>query len=165
MTPPEVVPNKRPTVAREIGTSFLLCIPIVALAGILASLVPASAFDSLPIENLHGTRRLIFFFVISYLIAVPYLVHRINRAAVKNPRRTRDLKLAAIQSVVLGPIVLMPALLLWWGPTAARRFQGFYLAAVHYAVGLWIVGAIVCFAAALVVWLIGYALKLDGKDP
>ena len=30
---------------------------------------------------------------------------------------------------------------------------------------MWIVGAIVCFAAALVVWLIGYALKLDGKDP
>lgn len=162
---PVSVPTNRPTVSREVGTSILLSVPIVIVAELLAGVIPARLFDSLPIENMHGARRLILFFVIGYLFAVPYLVRRIDRAAVKAPHRTRDLKLAGILLLVLGPIVALPALLLWLGPTAAARYQSFYLLAVGHWFGLWLIGAILCFASALAVWLIAYALNLDNKNP
>lgn len=158
------VPQKRPTVSREIGTSLLLSVPMVVAAELIARALPVGAFDSLPIENFHGTRRFIAFFVLGYLFAVPCLVRRINLAAAKQANRTRDIKFAGVLLAAVGPITALPALLLWLGPSAATGLQKFYFVAVHHWLGLWLIGAVLCFSTALVIWLIAYALNLDSKN-
>jgi hypothetical protein len=142
-----------------IALAFVGSAPLVALAHGLELVLPMHRWIGSSDGGEFSLGRYVYFFGLAYISLVPLLAVRIVRSAVPPRSITivplfRRALISVLVVAVFTSIAAAPLLMAVLGPGSAPRVKGLYEAATHSPIGLWIVGSLFNFCAAMSVWML-----------